>query len=257
MTYNILHGFHSNEHVLDKARLKHAKAAIKEQTPDILVLCEACYGGYNNTGIYMDYPRLFGFEFGFFGFWGDHEWGSYILSHYPINARVIKLNDRTAITSELKIKNKKLYVDVYHPSPNITEAERAESIRPLLKAKKHPYIITGDFNAISDHDNYDKKSIIKAFERLSNHEPERKAEELLNPKMIPTLRKYGLRDAMPKMNRTYTIPTDYASINKKSGIRIDHCFISKDIKVNSGIVPKNKNTNFASDHYPIVFDLEF
>jgi len=257
MTYNILHGFHSNEHVLDKARLMHAKKAVKELNPDILVLCEACYGGYNNTRIYMDYPRIFGYEHGFFGFWGDHEWGSYILSRYPMDARVFKLIDRTAITSEIRIGRKKLYLDAYHPSPNVGENVRAESIRPLLKAKRTPYIITGDFNAVSDHDKYDKKAIIDAFAELENHDPEKKAEELLSPMMIPLLRRYGLRDAMPKMNRTYTIPTDYASIKKKSGIRIDHCFVSKDIDVLSGLVPKNKHTNFASDHYPIVFDIEF
>ena len=33
--------------------------------------------------------------------------------------------------------------------------------------------------------------------------------------------------------------------------------IAKDINVISGFVPKNKHTNFASDHYPIVFDIEF
>jgi endonuclease/exonuclease/phosphatase family metal-dependent hydrolase len=257
MTYNILHGFHSNEHVLDKARLGHAKKAVKTENPDILVLCEACYGGYNHTGIYMDYPRIFGYDYGFFGFWGDHEWGSYILSRHPLQARVIKLIDRTAITSEITVRRKKLHIDVYHPSPNITEKDRADSIRPLIKAMRTPYILTGDFNAVSDHDRYDKDAIIEAFRHLSNHDPERKAEELLNPRMIPMLRRYGLKDAMPKMNRTYTIPTDYASINKTSGIRIDHFFVSKDIKVHSGYVPKNKHTNWASDHYPIVFDIEF
>ncbi|MFT4308915.1 MAG: endonuclease/exonuclease/phosphatase family protein [Candidatus Woesearchaeota archaeon] len=257
MTYNILHGFHSNEHILDRARLNHAKKAVRIHNPDILVLCEACYGGYNHTGIYVDYQRIFGYEHGFFGFWGDHEWGSCLLSRYPIDARVIKLVDRTAITGMVRTGRKKLYVDVYHASPNISESVRAESVRPLMKAKKHPYIITGDFNAVSDHDKYDINAIIDAFYSLANHEPERKAEELLSPKLIPMLRRYGLRDAMPRMNRTYTIPTDYASINKKSGIRIDHLFVSKDIKVLSGIVPKDKHTNWASDHYPILFDISY
>ena len=252
MNYNILHGFYQTAYPfeLEKNRLEKAKQIVKKENPDILILTEACYGGKNIFGIFMDYKKIFNYKYGYFGKWGEFEWGNMILSKYPIQAKTVGLADRTAIRSEIKIKEKTIHVDVIHPSPDLNEKEKIETIKPLLKNIKEQYILSGDFNSLSDEDKYDKDRLIKGFKTFTKN-AEKIINEMLKDGFIRYLRKMGLKDAFPKNKRQSTIPTKkYRTGN--SDVRIDHFFVSEKIKVEDARVIKNELTENASDHYPIV-----
>ncbi len=258
MNYNILHGFHQIVHpfALEAHRLRAAQDAITAENPNILVLTEACYGNPNKLGHRLQYEKLFNYPFYFYGPWGEHEWGNCILSKYPITAECVKLpdTDRTAIKSKITIGTKYIHLDVIHPQPEQSGTEKIASITSLLEQKKVPYIITGDFNSLSDEDDFDRERLIAGFKLFAGSNYVKTVDSMLAARdiVIPGIKSYGLRDAFEKKeNRVYTIPTDMCNLNKDSAMRIDHCFISPDIQSIDAYVVKNKFTEIASDHYPI------
>jgi len=259
MNYNIRHGFHTLNFPfkLEKERLKKAKKIIKKEDADILILTEACYSEKNIFKILIDYKKIFGYKYAHFGKWGKYEWGTLILLRYPIKAKTIKLSKRTAIKSEIKIKNKTLYIDVIHPSPKLTEEQKIENIKPVLKNIKSPYILTGDFNSLSDDDKYNKRKLIEGFKTFEK-DPEKVVNELLKTNFIKYLKKQGLIDAFPKKDKKPTVPTKkYKTGN--TDIRIDYFFIKKDekkMKIVETKTIKNKFAEEASDHYPILITIQ-
>ncbi len=78
MNYNILHGFYQTKppFKLEEDRLKKAKLVVEQESPDILSLTEACYGGENPFGIFMDYKKIFGYKYGYFGRWENLNGGA-------------------------------------------------------------------------------------------------------------------------------------------------------------------------------------
>jgi endonuclease/exonuclease/phosphatase family metal-dependent hydrolase len=253
MNYNILHGFHQivPPFGLEQERLDKALKEVSKENPDILILTEACYGGPNPFNINMDYKKLFNYPYGYFGAWGEHEWGNLLLSKYPIEAQTIPYGKRTAIKSKINVNKKVVYLDVIHPHPEWTEDEKIELTKPLLKRIQKPYFLIGDFNAISDEDNYDKDLLIKGFEKFDKT-PIQSVNRLFERKLIPYLKSKGLIDAFTKDSRQSTVPTSIYGEDKPSSMRMDFIFSSPDIKTLETRIIKNKVTDYASDHYPIV-----
>ena len=70
--------------------------------------------------------------------------------------------------------------------------------------------------------------------------------------MFDSLGKFGLKDAIPLTGRRYSIPTDLISLDKSSGIRIDHILANDKIEIINGEVVHSLLTNQASDHHPVV-----
>jgi endonuclease/exonuclease/phosphatase family metal-dependent hydrolase len=68
------------------------------------------------------------------------------------------------------------------------------------------------------------------------------------------LGKHGLKDAIPLAGRRYSIPTDLISLDKSSGMRIDHILANEGIEVVAGEVVHSTATNLASDHHPVVLE---
>lgn len=253
MNYNVLHGFHQSvpPFSLEKERLGAAQKIVAKENPDILILTEACYGGPNPFEAKMDYKKLFNFPYGYFGKWGDFEWGNFLLSKYPIKATILPYGERTAIKSSIDIDGKTIYLDIIHPIPNLKEDEKIKITKPLLKTIKRPYFLIGDFNTISDEDNYDRSLLIKGFEKFDKT-PIQTVDRLLERKFIPWIRSQNLKDTSSSESRKPTIPTDMLSKDKSSSMRIDFIFSSPDVQVLETRVIKNKDTDFTSDHYPIV-----
>ena len=246
MNYNICYGFHSPgpNPQLDKERLELAKKIVNYEAPDILIFTEACFGKF------MDYKNLFQFKYGYFGPWSK-EWGNCLLSNYPLKAELAPFGNRTAIRATINIQGKELHMDIIHPDPENTDDDYIRATLPLLKSMKTPYIITGDFNSLSDEDKYKKSSLLKGFQSFAGKKTEYLVNKLLQRKFIPFIKSQGLLDALPKSKRKYTIPTNLLSKDKSSAIRIDYFFISEDIKVIDAETIQNSQTEKASDHYPI------
>ena len=87
---------------------------------------------------------------------------------------------------------------------------------------------------------------------------EKTIKEMLKRDAVKFVLSKGLIDTHKTKNKVFdfSIPTDFLSKDKSSGIRIDYIFCSEEFKVlNSGII-KNRFTEEASDHYPIFAELE-
>jgi endonuclease/exonuclease/phosphatase family metal-dependent hydrolase len=264
MNYNILHGFHSDNQpfVLQEDRLKSAQEVVKRENPDILILTEACFADKNKYGIKMNYKKLFSFPHYFHTITGN-EWNSALLSKYPINSSQDYCMDRRMFfRNELDVDGNKIYLDVAHPHPDLSEFERKRFFHSYLRdIPDKSYILTGDFNAISDQDKYYREKLIKGFLGfIKNKEVvDKVVDERLTHQAISEIRRHNLIDTYRKINKgvqQYTIPTDYLSLDKSSGMRVDYIFCSPDFEVEDARVIKNELTEKASDHYPVIAQLK-
>ena len=266
LNYNILHGFYpydlSISKLLDTKRLKAVQEIIKLENPDIVVFTEACFAQNNIFNIKMDYPRLFDFKYHFHANVIHasiiNEWGSSLLSKFPIKeAENYSMKKRGLLRAVLDIKGTLVNIDVLHPHPKLSENEKARFMKNCLRDIKNPYILVGDLNAISPQDNYNKTKLIKGFNTFQDN-AEGKINDFMKFSVIKEILNVGLKDTFKVCNKKFdfTIPTDYLSKNKDSGIRIDYIFCSKEFKVLDAKIIKNELTNRASDHYPVTALLE-
>jgi endonuclease/exonuclease/phosphatase family metal-dependent hydrolase len=263
LQYNIRTGFHElqdRKWILDFKRMKYAQKLVEEYNPDVLLLNEAYFVGKNPCGLFMDYQKIFGFEYYYAGAHDKpyEERGNVILSKYPISARNLSATYFSWIYAFLDICGLKLNVNLVHlsPTPVKRELQRTTSIGKVLKKAKSPAVIAGDFNAISCLDDYDKNIMIRDFN--FEKDPKSFVEDILKRDATRAVIKEGFNDSFKEKNKKwdFTIPTDMLSKNKKTGMRIDFTFCSKDIKVISSKIIKDKNSEIASDHYPSLTEVE-
>src|SRR5262249_42859449 len=132
MTYNLLYGFHERDGdamVFQPARAAAARDVVRAEAPDVLALTEAAYVAGGRV-LRQDFVALFGLPFLYAdGMAG--EWGSALLSRYPMRETArLPLGARpdggeqSAVRAIVDTPAGALRVDVVHPSPHITEAER-------------------------------------------------------------------------------------------------------------------------------------
>lgn len=255
INWNILHGFHttSEPFTFEENRLRLAQQLVKEQNPDILVLTEACYGK-EFKGCFIDYPKEFGFPHHYYAP-KHYESGVSLLSKFPIT-KVDNFSHGKVhfLRAQLDLEGKLINLDIVHPHPSLLEEEKARFIRSVLRDFQTPYLLIGDFNACSPHDNYNREEMIRSFSRFEKH-PEAFIDSLLTFQMLKEVEKIGLIDAYLATNKdkevNFTVPTDLLSKDKGSGMRCDFIFCSKDFKVEESGVIKTELTERASDHYPI------
>ena len=258
MNYNILHGFHSEKHEFEKERLVAAQEAVKLEDLDILILTEACYGygDKKDYGIKMDYGKLFEFPNYFFARRGDYEWGSAILSKYSIiNVNNNKKDKKQHVRAIIEVKEEQIRVDIAHPHPTLSEEEKLAYFKDIvLPEHEAPYILAGDFNSVSDKDDYSRSKIIAAL-KGQVEKPVELVDDKLKRQVIPYLSSLGLMDTYKVAHpRAFscTIPTDYLSKNKNSGMRMDFIFCTPDFSVEDAYILKNAHTEKVSDHYPTI-----
>lgn len=260
MAYNIERGFHSRDHTLEQQRLEAAQRTVKLVNPNLLALTEACYGGPNSQNIIMNYAQLFGFPYAHFGSFpefgprrGD-EGGNCLLSRLPMQAETVQLAHKSAVRARVALEDKVLTIDVIHPSPSVTDAEKIKTHAPLVQSRQAPYILTGDFNTVSPEDvtKYDFNQLTKDIESYNPAKAKLIINNWRNAEFVRWLLGLGLKDAFPVESRESTVPTSYAFGEAKTGVRMDFIFTSPDIRTNKTYVLKNEDTEIASDHYPIV-----
>src|SRR3989344_6086475 len=149
MSYNIERGFHSRNHLLEEQRLQAAQRIVQQVRPDLLALTEACYGGPNSHGIKMDYQQLFYFRHGQFGIYlvirhiKVDEGGYCLLSQFPMQGEAIQLSYKGAVRGKIRLEDKILTVDVVHPSYAADDKEKISTLRPLIRSRQDPYLLTG------------------------------------------------------------------------------------------------------------------
>lgn len=260
--YNILNGFFDrnkkNILILNKERMKAAQEIIKNENPDILILTEADHT--KNKTSPQNYKEIFNYPHGAFQSkeLPHRDFGIGILSKFPIIKTEKFLTEKSRwIKTSLNIGNTIIHVNAIHPNPHNTPKEREDLFNKLIKNKETPFIVAGDFNAISPKDNYDKNGLLKKFNiKLKNKQKtEEIVKEILKAKTIKFLLEQNLIDTYKEKNEKQ----DYSYHTELSGnnlMRIDYIFCSKEFKViNSGII-KNELAEKASDHYPIFAELE-
>lgn len=263
LVFNALEGFiYKNKEGKYRVsdRQKIAQEIIKKEDPDILVLTEANFCVKTPNKPLQNYKRIFGYKHGIFG--SDWDWGVGILSKYPITeAYDYTTKHSRFVRAIVKIRGKEITIDGVHPDPYHNEHQRMQWFRTVIRDKKDPYIIAGDFNAFSPQDRYDRKKLIKGFESSLKPEEKHKAEyivkDILQGKAIRILLKNKLIDTFKAKNKSW----DYSYHTSLNGTdpdysRIDYVFCSKDFKVIESGMIKNKLTEKASDHYPIYAILE-
>lgn len=266
MQYNIRTGFRKTEkpYEYEGERINLAKKIVKKENPDILILNEAYFESKNEAEILMNYQKIFDFPFYAHGNYKkglSPFWGHAILSKFPITESLNNSEGLAGLFStKIKVKNKSVNIDVVHisPIPYLSSKKQENFIKHILKKRKDNYILTGDFNSLSPDDKYGEKEMIEAWSKFEKN-AEKVIREMLKRDAVKFVLSNGLIDTHKVKNKIFdfSIPTDFLSKDKSSGIRIDYIFCSEEFKViNSGII-KNKLTEEASDHYPIFANLEF
>lgn len=259
LSYNILLGFHKNatsNYEFEKKRLDAVKKIIKEEKPDILGLNEAFFNAPNKHNISMNYREIFGYKYSVNGM---HFWdGTTILSNIPLEDSFTMSDDHgTGVGAQIKIKNKKLNLVLIHPTHDKPDEQKISFVKPILDNIKNNLILFGDFNALSDDDSYEKEKMDKAFKLFAGRHYQVKVNRLMDTKLIPLVKSYGLRDVLLSQGKQEpTIPTELIKQKINCPIRLDYFFASKDIKVISAKTIKNKYSEVASDHYPIICEIE-
>jgi endonuclease/exonuclease/phosphatase family metal-dependent hydrolase len=231
-----------------------AKAVVAELAPDILVLNEALFCRAH-VGRRVDYHRLFEFRHETAALY-DGAWGNAILSRFPITrSQELRIYNRGGLIAAIETPCGALTVASYHPHPRRIPENKALDFSRLVDGLTGPIIVCGDLNCISPDDNMDRQRLITSFRDFSV-DPEADVDRFLESGRLvfATLGRLGLKDAIPAMARRYSIPTDLISLDKTSGIRIDHILANDKIAVVHGEVVHSPASNRASDHHPVLLD---
>jgi endonuclease/exonuclease/phosphatase family metal-dependent hydrolase len=265
MTYNLLYGFHERAGDAMVYRPERARAAaevVRAAAPDVLALTEAAYVDADGRFVRQDFAALFGLpHVACAGFVGS--WGNALLSRYPITrAARLPLGSHpggappSALRAMLDVDGRALCVDVVHPSPHITEAERVAAFAPLLAGQPRPALLLGDLNALSDEDPYDAATLAAQL-RGRVPDPEALAARMLDRQLVAAVRAAGLVDVMPRERRRHTLPTRLPRAHTQGAeLRIDYVFASPEVRVVDAAVVREGPVDEVSDHYPVVATLE-
>jgi exodeoxyribonuclease III len=163
--------------------------------------------------------------------------GILVIINSPIGEIAIVGTHLTPYTEDLRIK----------------EANRI--ITALSTFKKA--IIMGDLNSLSQEDGY-KPSIINAFNDMQKKKFTKAGK--LRFDVIRTFNKAGFADTarMLGKEKDITAPTLLNEFSAHLNMRLDYVLVSDAIKSNvqQYEVIKNDRTEKASDHYPVIIDLE-
>lgn len=263
--FNIRTGFRVTEkpYSLEAKRMKYAKKLIRKENPDILLINEAYFESKNKSGILVNYREIFNYPYYAHGNYKNGLspfWGSAILSKFPITKIKNKNRGLGGWLSCDIIKNKKVInLNLAHitPIPYLNSKGQEKEIKKILKETNKNCILAGDFNSLSPLDHYNSKEMIKSWSKITKN-ADKQIKEMLKRDAVKVVLSKGLLDTYKEKNKmfNYTIPTNFLSKDKSTGIRIDYIFCSKEFKVvDSGII-KNSFSENSSDHYPIYAILE-
>jgi endonuclease/exonuclease/phosphatase family metal-dependent hydrolase len=259
-SYNLLEGLRpigpapGERRQLDRERTQAARQVVAELRPDVLVLNEALFCR-QYQGHVVDYGRLFGFPYQAAALY-ESAWGNAVLSCHPIlRSHEMKTEGRGGLVAVIDAPIGTFTVASYHPHPSRSPIDKAADFERLVADLVGPMIVCGDLNCISPVDVIDRNALVRAFGRFAG-DPEAAVAQFVDSgrQVFAALAKLGLEDAIPLAGRRYSIPTDLISLDKSSGMRIDHILANEAIIVVAGEVVHSAATNRASDHHPVVLE---
>ncbi len=256
VNYNILNGSCNDERpfILDKKRLNLIIKVLENENPDIVILTEAYFWPFAKREKLDNYSILFDRIYNLpVPALNQFRWAPVVFSRFPIEFIDLSEFHKAFLRTNIKLGEKKVFLDVIHPHPDLREKEKEELINKVINDHQNPYILAGDLNSLSSEDNYDHNKLLEGYRKFMKNNAEEKVRDLLSFNSIKAILNKKLIDSFKAKNKEfdYTLPTDLRSESKESGVRVDYIFCSKEIKiVNSGII-KNKLTERASDHYPV------
>lgn len=240
-------------------RLGKISKVIKEINPDILGVLEAVKW-QENKKYYKNFASKMGFKYYYLSL-ANSRHNIAVLSKYPLNFLPVKENMRN-VAAKVSLKKgpfKHLEVFFIHMSPK-EESSRILEFKTLLKNKspKKSGLIMGDLNSLSPCDPYDKTKLLKRFQKLGIT---KYGINNLKFDLIKEIEKKGFVDTHIHFQKKFisTVPTPFnTDPHHATKLRIDYAFINKEYlpffkKIE---ILKNKNSNMASDHYPIFIDLQ-
>ena len=261
LQYNILNGFCQDfpPYSTVKKRMKAASKILNKQKADIISLNEAFFWPFALNEKIKNYEKFFSELYKIKAPTNRmFRWAPVIISKFPITWKDHTIRELKFIEAEVTLsETKKISLFVMHPSHEDYEDKKEFLIHKIL-SEKTPEILMGDMNSFSPEDNYDKDKLIAGFKTFMHNQAEYKINDSLKAKTIKSILDKGLTDTFVVKNKTfdYTMPTDMRSKNKDSAIRIDYIFCNKNFKVLDAGIIKNKETEIASDHYPVYATLD-
>ena len=163
--YNIQNGF-CNEmgypYLLQNERLNAVANILEKENPDILILTEAYFWQFAKTSKLKNFKKLFAKLYNFYApAHYNFRWAPIILSKLPVISYESSQSKffLNFLRAKIKIKNKILTIDVFHPHPKTTEEQKLDFIKENV-LEINNYIFTGDLNTLSPEDDYDKNKLI-------------------------------------------------------------------------------------------------
>lgn len=248
LSYNILEG--------GADRFEEIVAVIKAVKPDILCLQEV--NGWEQDDWHT--LKLFAFKTGFktyeLGQAKNSDYHVATFSKLPIlfhqtfigiqNASLHMVVDTSV--GELSICNA-------HLSP-YEEHYRVEEVEKILKSQlkyKHSMIV-GDLNSLSFHDGY-KNDLASSFNMTQLKKFTKGGRLTFDTVVKIEGQQYKDVAVLKKLNTTPTVPTiSSQDLAHSTPLRLDYAFVSQALstRIYSYEVLKNKQTDIASDHYPLI-----
>lgn len=260
VSFNILEGFRplrsadAERRLLDRERSAAARSVVSELDPDILVLNEALFCR-SHAGKVVDYASLFAFPYEAAALY-DGAWGNVILSRHSIaRSQELRTYNRGGLTAVIDSPVGQVTIASYHPHPHRYPENKALDFTQLVSGLTGPLIVCGDLNCISPEDAVDRVQLIEAFRVFSSDAEEAVDRFIDSGKLVfAALGKLGLKDAVPRAGRRYSIPTNLINLDKSSGMRIDHVLANDAIDVVAGEVVHSPASERASDHHPVMVE---
>jgi endonuclease/exonuclease/phosphatase family metal-dependent hydrolase len=271
MEYNIFEGLakevEDGKYVVQKDRIRAAVSMVRKFDPDILVLCEASFtpnhkNSIRRFGVLQNYAKIFNYPHAYYGVRSRRD-GTTVLSKYPLKGEDFSLSKMSFVRVRISVEGREIMLDAAHPHPRVEEDDKRGFFKSIIRDRKRPYILSGDFNSISPRDLYDKKKLLRGFNLMvpdDKSEAESIVKGILDLKPGNYLVKTDLQDSYRVINKkrdfVYTNPTNLFRDYLDAAMRLDYIYCSKDLKVLDAGIIKNKLTDIASDHYPIYAVLE-
>ena|SRR3989304_6290594 len=270
-TYNILSGgFNSySTNAQLPQRLQILQAGIKQIKADFIGLVDT----FRWKELYSEkeLQTLFGFKYAFHIDMDDirvhKQIGIAVLTNIEgVRFHKIRLKTRNCIKAEVSLNNK--VIDIFTAYlDDISEDAREIQMHALLDIRvTHPTIIMGDLNSISKEDVEELKLDWKRY--LQNHPEFLKTKtyrsycvpafkEICKARVLEQIKSQGFIEVLDSKNKKPTALTKLHPWNMSEPIlRVDHIFHTKGIKASSFEVLNSPVFEYASDHYPVVCNIE-
>lgn len=252
-SYNIFKG--------GKNGLAQLTKAVSEIKADCVGLLEANGWGENNEKILKNFVQSTHYPFSYFAKANTNYDIVCLNKIKPKNSTDFKNNFwHTALVNIFQTNEiGEIAVVFIHFNPK-TETERVAEIKTLINILK-PYpqaIILGDFNSLSPHDPYDQNELLAT---LKNKNIAKFGSDRLLFEAITTIESAGFVDCAASQNYfTNTVPTPAnEDLFHAVPLRIDYAFATPNIipLIKNITVKKGGVFDKASDHFPLVLDMDF